>query len=169
MNYSQGNTFDRTGIFVHDCLMKTAGPNKSELLADPKRQAKWFARIREAHQTETAEDYVELIADLITVKGEARIVDLSERFGVSQATANKIITRLKKEGLVNAQPYRALFLTDAGRKMAEACKQRHIVVYDFLRALGVSEKTAEMDAEGVEHHVSNETLDAFKKFIAKKK
>lgn len=138
-------------------------------LADPKKQAQWFARVREAHQTETAEDYVELIADLIEAQGEARVVDLSERFGISHATVNKVIMRLKKEGLVNAQPYRSIFLTKKGKELAQACKQRHIIVYEFLRSLGVSEKTAEMDAEGVEHHVSQETLRAFQKFIDKKR
>lgn len=136
-------------------------------LADPKRQAESFGRVREAHQTETAEDYVELIADLIEANGEARVVDLAQRFGVSHATVNKVITRLKKEGLVNSQPYRALFLTDKGKKLAQACKERHIIVYEFLRSIGVSAKTAEMDAEGVEHHVSDETLKAFRKFIQK--
>jgi DtxR family manganese transport transcriptional regulator len=134
-------------------------------LADPQKQAQWFKRVREAHQTETAEDYVELIADLIEAHGEARVVDLSRRFGISHATVNKTIQRLKKEGFVNAAPYRSLFLTDKGRQLALACKQRHIIVFDFLRSLGVSEKTAEMDAEGVEHHVSHETLKAFQKFI----
>lgn len=138
-------------------------------LADPKKQAEWFARVREAHQTETAEDYVELIADLIEANGEARVVDLSERFGISHATVNKVILRLKKEGLVNAQPYRSLFLTEKGKKLAQACKERHLIVFEFLKSLGVSEKTAEMDAEGVEHHVSKETLKAFQHFIAKNK
>ena len=137
----------------------------SKNLADPKKQAAWFERVRQAHQTETAEDYVELIADLIDVKGEARVVDLSKRFGVSNATVNKVITRLQKEGYVNTEPYRALFLTPKGQKLAESCKARHIIVLDFLKAIGVSEKTAEMDAEGVEHHVSAETLEAFKAFI----
>lgn len=137
-------------------------------LADPKQQAKWFARIREAHQSETAEDYVELIADLIEATGEARVVDLAQRFGVSNATVNKTVARLKKEGLVSGQPYRSLFLTKEGQELAESCKQRHIIVYEFLRALGVSEKTAEMDAEGVEHHVSTETLRAFEKFTKKR-
>lgn len=138
-------------------------------LADPKRQAQWFGRVREAHQTETAEDYVELIADLIEANGEARVVDLSERFGISHATVNKVISRLKKENLVIAQPYRSIFLTEKGRKLAQACKERHIIVYEFLRALGVSHRTAEMDAEGVEHHVSAETLSAFKRFIQRKR
>lgn len=136
-------------------------------LADPSKQAAWFERLREAHQSETAEDYVELIADLIEANGEARIVDLSQRFGVSHATVNKVIGRLKKEGLVNAQPYRSLFLTDDGAALALACKERHIIVVDFLKAIGVSQKTAEMDAEGVEHHVSKETLKAFQAFIKK--
>ena len=138
-------------------------------LADPEKQATWFKHVREAHQSETAEDYVELIADLIEATGEARIVDLSLRFGVSQATVNKIISRLKKEGLVIAQPYRSLFLTAEGEALAQACKERHNIVVTFLKALGVSEKTAEMDAEGVEHHVSQETLKAFQKFIEQSK
>lgn len=134
-------------------------------LADPKKQASWFERVRQAHQTETAEDYVELIADLIEVNGEARVVDLSKRFGVSHATVNKTIARLKKLGLVDSQPYRSLFLTEEGRELAYNCKHRHIVVVNFLKAIGVSERVAEMDAEGVEHHVSQETLEAFQRYI----
>ena len=137
-------------------------------LADPAKQATWFENIRKAHQNETAEDYVELIADLIEVKGEARVVDLSTRFGVSHATVNKTIQRLKKEGLVNSEPYRSLFLTAKGQKLAQRCKERHIIVLNFLKALGISEKTAELDAEGVEHHVSPETLKAFERFTKKK-
>lgn len=136
-------------------------------LADPKQQASWFERVRHAHQSENAEDYVELIADLIEVNGEARVVDLSKRFGISHATVNKTITRLKKEELVISEPYRSLFLTDKGRKLAQACKERHIIVVEFLKSIGVSDEIAEMDAEGVEHHVSRETLDAFQKYIDK--
>ena len=136
-------------------------------LADPKQQASWFERVRHAHQSENAEDYVELIADLIEVNGEARVVDLSKRFGISHATVNKTITRLKKEGLVISEPYRSLFLTDEGRKLAQACKERHIIVVEFLKSIGVSDEIAEMDAEGVEHHVSEETLEAFQAYINK--
>jgi len=134
-------------------------------LVDPKEQAQRFERVREAHQTETAEDYVELIADLIEANGEARVVDLSQRFGISHSTVNKVIARLKKECLVHSQPYRSLFLTDAGQKLAESCKKRHNLVVKFLKCLGVSDKNAELDAEGVEHHVSKETLKAFQRFI----
>ncbi len=126
-----------------------------------------FEYVRRAHQMETAEDYVELIADLIAEKGEARVVDLADGFGVSHATVNKIILRLNKEGYVTNRPYRSLFLTPDGEKLAKACKERHDIVYRFLRALGVDDRTAQMDAEGVEHHVSEKTLKAFKAFLKK--
>jgi DtxR family manganese transport transcriptional regulator len=133
------------------------GPHRSEA----------FEYVRKAHQMETAEDYVELIADLIVEKGEARIVDLAEGFGVSHATVNKIIQRLNKEGFVTNRPYRSLFLTPEGEALAKTCKERHGVVYSFLRVLGVDDRTAQMDAEGVEHHISDKTLAAFKKFLKK--
>ena len=138
-------------------------------MANPQRQAQWFGRVREAHQTETAEDYVELIADLIAARGEARVSDLAERFGVSNATVNKVIARLNREGLVTNRPYRALFLTPEGEDLARACKERHGIVTEFLEALGVSPATAASDAEGIEHHVSKETLRAFRKFIERRK
>jgi len=74
---------------------------------------------------------------------------------------------LRRAGYVNTKPYRAIFLTDTGRKLAEESKRRHETVAAFLRKLGVSEKTAEMDAEGIEHHVSPETLAAFERRLKK--
>lgn len=137
--------------------------------ADPALQAQRFDRVREAHQTETAEDYVELIADLIDSDGEARVVDLASRFGVSHATVNKVILRLNREGLVSNRKYRSLFLTEEGRALAARCKERHQTVLDFLKAIGVPENIAELDAEGVEHHVSVETLNVFREFIRNNK
>jgi DtxR family manganese transport transcriptional regulator len=134
-------------------------------MVDVKTQARWFNKVREAHQTETTEDYVELIADLIVAQGEARLVDLSARLGVSHATASKVITRLRREGYIESKRYRALFLTEKGSALAQACKVRHELIVQFLEKLGVSQKIAEIDAEGVEHHVSEETLRAFIKFI----
>ena len=121
-----------------------------------------FDRIRRSHQSEVAEDYVEMIAELIDETGEARIVDLAARFGVTSPTVNAIIQRLQREELVESRPYRSIFLTDAGRALAEASRNRHKVVYDFLVSIGVPAKIAEEDAEGVEHHVSPETLAVFK-------
>ena len=126
------------------------------------KSAAKFDRIRRSHQSEVAEDYVEMIADLIEEAGEARTVDLAARFGVTSPTVNAIIQRLQREGLVETRPYRSIFLTDAGRALADSSRKRHKIVYDFLVSIGVPARTAEEDAEGVEHHVSDETLRVFK-------
>ena len=122
-----------------------------------------FDRIRRAHQSEVAEDYVEMIADLIAETGEARTVDLAARFGVTSPTVNAIIQRLYREDLVETRPYRSIFLTDAGQALAEEARDRHRIVRDFLVAIGVPQTVAEEDAEGIEHHVSAETLAVFAK------
>ncbi len=127
-----------------------------------------FRQTRDAHRAEVAEDYVELIAELIDSAGEARAVDVARRLGVSHATVVKTVNRLQQSGLVLSRPYRAIFLTDKGRRMAHAARKRHRIVLEFLRAIGVSEETAQADAEGMEHHVSRETLAAFGRVIKKK-
>lgn len=132
-------------------------------LGDAVRQAASFDQTRRARQSEIAEDYVELIADLIATRGEARIVEIAERMGVTHATVNKTVARLQREGLVTTRPYRSIFLTEAGSRLAEMSRRRHRIVLDFLKAIGVSAETAELDAEGIEHHVSEETLAAFER------
>lgn len=130
-------------------------------------QAARFARQREADRNTVAEDYVELIADLLREEGEARGVDLARRMGVSQATVAATITRLQRGGLVETKPYRGLFLTPAGRTMATAAKARHDLVVRFLIAVGLDAETAEEDAEGLEHHASEKALAAFARFLAR--
>lgn len=136
------------------------------VLPEPKEQARRFARVREAHRTEMQEDYVELIAELIAAQGEARATDLAERLGVTPATVANTLTRLKRDGLVEMRPYRSIFLTSAGSAMAAQSRARHDVVVQFLRLLGISNEIAEIDAEGLEHHLSRETLDAMRAFAS---
>ncbi len=130
-------------------------------------QAESLQHTRRDHASETAEDYVEAIADLAASRGEARVVDLARRLGVTHVTVNRTLARLHREGFVKIEPYRAIFLTETGRTLAAACQQRHITVVAFLRSLGIPEKTAELDAEGIEHHVSPETLAAFERQLRK--
>ena len=125
-------------------------------------QAENLSQTRREHAHEIAEDYVEAIADLVAETGEARVVDLAERLGVTHVTVIRTVARLRTAGFVSAQPYRAIFLTDKGRALATACKSRHQVVVAFLRSLGIPDRVAEKDAEGIEHHVSPNTLAAFK-------
>ena len=121
--------------------------------------------MREAHKSEATEDYVELIDDLISVNGEARLVDVASRMGVTQPTASKTLARLQREGYIVSEPYRSIFLTPLGKDLADESRLKHQVVFEFLLAIGVNKEAAKRDSEGMEHHVSEETLKAFKKII----
>jgi DtxR family transcriptional regulator, manganese transport regulator len=128
-------------------------------------QARRFGKTRSAQSTALLEDYVELIADLLVSAGEARPTDIARRLGVSHATAIKTISRLKRAGLATARPYRGVFLTEKGQALADRVRIRHRLVVDVLCALGVPTESAEADAEGIEHHVSETTLKAFAHFL----
>lgn len=135
---------------------------------DKQQQAEDHRRTRAAHRQELIEDYVEVLADLIESNREARAVDVARRLGVSHVTVIKAVERLQREGLAETQPYRSIFLTEAGWRMARAVRHRHQVVVRFLMAIGVDEATAHSDAEGIEHHVSAETLSAFEQFVTQR-
>ncbi|MBP9837762.1 MAG: manganese-binding transcriptional regulator MntR [Proteobacteria bacterium] len=124
-----------------------------------------FSDTRIAHQLEHAEDYVEIILDLIEENGEARLLDIAKRIGVAHPTAAKTLKKIQKEGLVNIQPYRSIELTRKGKILANECRHRHEIVLKFLIAIGVDSKTAQIDSEGMEHHVSPKTLKIMQKFI----
>jgi DtxR family transcriptional regulator, manganese transport regulator len=128
-------------------------------------QARRFGKTRSAQSTALSEDYVELIADLLASAGEARPTDIARRLGVSHVTAIRTIARLKREGLATGRPYRGVFLTDEGQKLAARVRARHRLVVDLLLALGVPAEAAEADAEGIEHYVSDATLKAFAQFL----
>lgn len=109
-----------------------------------------------------------MIAELIAKTGEARLTDLARGLGVTHVTANRAIKRLQRQGLVTTEPYRSIFLTPPGRNLAKESRERHELVVRFLTALGVPTEVAESDAEGIEHHVSRETLAAFVKNLQAK-
>ncbi|MDD2877076.1 MAG: manganese-binding transcriptional regulator MntR [Acidiphilium sp.] len=134
-------------------------------LPEEPTQAERFGRARTAQSTALLEDYVELIADLLAINGEARPIDIARRLGVSHPTAAKSINRLKREGLATAKPYRGVFLTEAGVALADRVRTRHRLVVQVLEAIGVPPETAEADAEGIEHHVSDVSLRAFSRFL----
>jgi DtxR family manganese transport transcriptional regulator len=107
---------------------------------------------------------VEAIADIVQEHGNCRVVDLANRFGVSHVTVTRTISRLLEEGWVQTAPYRPIALTGKGRRLATEARRRHAIVYRFLIAVGVDERTAAIDAEGIEHHVSPQTLVRLEEF-----
>lgn len=149
----------------------TSEPNTpssaDDSLPPPEQHARQYAAVRDAHETELIEDYVELIGDLLDHAGEARATDIAARMGVRQATVARMIRRLNELGFVTNEPYRAIFLTGRGRAMANESRKRHAVVLQFLRSLGVDDATARIDAEGMEHHVSEKTLNVMREFTGR--
>jgi len=135
-------------------------PTADRLTPDAARHA----RVRDAHAAETAEDYVEAIADTIAEHGECRVTALAARFGVSHVTVSRTVGRLVRNGLASTKPHKPIALTPAGERLARRVKARHETCVRFLLALGLDRKTAEIDAEGIEHHVSPRTLKLFDRF-----
>ncbi len=149
-----------------DANAKTAQP---PAMPEEATQAYRFGQARAARSEAMLEDYVELVADLLASGGEARATDIARRLGVSHAAVIKSIGRLKRSGLATASPYRGVFLTEEGKALAKRVRRRHRIVVDLLVAVGVPIESAESDAEGIEHFVSEPTLGAFEKYLLDKR
>jgi len=130
---------------------------------------KHFERIRSDHRSEVVEDYLEAIAEFVDDTGQCRGGDLANHFSVSHATVTQTLGRLKDAGLIKSEPYGPISLTRSGRKIAKKSKERHQLVLSFLLSIGVSEEVAIVDSEGIEHHVSDETLERLTEFLAAQK
>ncbi len=113
-----------------------------------------------------AEDYLERILELINSKGYARVVDIASALKISQASVTNMVQRLDAEGLLKYEKYRGLVLTAAGETVARKIAQRHRLLTDFLKLLGLDEKVIYHDVEGMEHHISPSTLRAIETLTA---
>lgn len=108
------------------------------------------------------QDYLERIYELIQEKGYARAVDIAGELGISQPSVTSMVQKMAQSGLVNYEKYRGLTLTDEGKTIAENIQIRHKILKQFLSLMGVSAKTQEKDIEGLEHHLSEETISAIR-------
>jgi DtxR family transcriptional regulator, manganese transport regulator len=124
-----------------------------------------FNATRKHHMSETAEDYVELIAELIQSTGEARICNIARHLGISHVTAIRSVRRLKNEGYVEVDSHKPVSLTEKGKKLAKFSQERHRILVEFLKIIGVPSEVAEIDAEGAEHHISTTTLQCMRNFV----
>jgi DtxR family manganese transport transcriptional regulator len=135
---------------------------------EPKeKEATPFIATRHHHLLEKAEDYVELVADLIQSKGEARTCDIAARLGVSHVTVVRTIQRLERKGYLHREPHRPITLTESGKQLAAFSKARHNLIIEYLLSIGVPKEIAAIDAEGMEHHISLQTLEAFRHQLKK--
>jgi DtxR family manganese transport transcriptional regulator len=126
-----------------------------------------FQKVRSDHSTETAEDYVEAVSDIVHRQGLCRVKDLAQHMGVTHVTVSRVIARLQERELVETEPHRPVRLTATGERLAAAARKRHEIVLAFLRAIGVPETEAQRDTEGIEHHVGPATLKRMEIFISK--
>jgi Mn-dependent DtxR family transcriptional regulator len=109
--------------------------------------------------SQSAEDYLERIHELIEEKGYARVVDIASSLDVKQASVTSMVQKLGELGYVNYEKYRGLILTDKGREVALRIQRRHETLSRFFSLLGLDSKTQQADIEGIEHHLSPETLN----------
>ena len=115
--------------------------------------------------SEIAEDYLERIDALIRDKGYARVSDVAAELGLTRPTVSVMIKRLADRGLVEREHYRGFRLTAEGRRISEEIRSRHAILSAFLTLLRVPEAVRERDVEGLEHHLSGETLATIEKLV----
>src|SRR3984893_4909387 len=119
-----------------------------------------------AARSSAVEDYLEQILDLINTKGYARVADIAQRLKISQASVTNMVQRLDAEGLLKYEKYRGLVLTTAGETLARNIMRRHQLLTDFLRMLEIEEEVVYHDVEGMEHHISPQTLNAIEALLS---
>lgn len=116
--------------------------------------------------TESMEDYLEAIADIVASQGFVRVSDVAERLDIRRASVSLMIKRLGQLGYLNHVPYRGFTLTAQGEKLAARIKERHETLTEFFSLLGLPAGALERDVEGIEHHVSGDTLRLLHRFIS---
>jgi len=111
------------------------------------------------------EDYLEVIYELIEEKGYVTAIDISEYLNVSSPSVTKMVQRLDESGHLNYEKYRGIMLTEEGISVAKGMHERHNLLVEFLKMIGVKDKIANRDAEGIEHHLHPETLKKLEEFV----
>ncbi len=121
--------------------------------------------VKREDRTTRMEDYLEVIYELIQQKGYATTVEISKYLNVSSPSVTKMVQRLDESGHLNYEKYRGISLTHEGLLVAKSIRERHGLLADFFKMIGVDEDSANKDAEGIEHHLHPETLQKLEEFI----
>ena len=116
--------------------------------------------------SQSAEDYLERIHELIESKGNAHVADIAQSLNVGQPSVTSMVQKLADEGYLRYEKYRSLTLTDAGRAVAERIRNRHVVLASFFTLFDLDDDTQARDIEGIEHHLSSDTLNTLENLTA---
>jgi len=135
------------------------------------KNSKRLESIKAAHELEKTrsssrmEDYLEIISELVELKGYATTLDISRYMNVSAPSVTKMLQRLDEGGFLEYEKYHGINLTKKGTQVAEGIRQNHGILLEFLEILGVNYDTANQDTEGIEHHLNPKTIKQLRKFI----
>ena len=126
--------------------------------------------IKAAHESEKTissrvEDYLEVISELVDMKGYAATLDISRYMNVSAPSVTKMLKKLDAEGYLEYEKYYGINLTEKGQKIADMIKQKHGILLEFFEILGICKEIANQDTEGIEHHLNPKTIRQIRKFV----
>ena len=126
--------------------------------------------IKAAHESEKAissrvEDYLEVISELVDMKGYAATLDISRYMNVSAPSVTKMLKKLDGDGYLEYEKYYGINLTEKGQRIADIIKQKHGILLEFFEILGIGKEIANQDAEGIEHHLNPKTIRQIRKFV----
>ena len=136
-----------------------------------KKVSKRLESIKAAHKTikkestATREDYLEIISELVDLKGYATTLDISRYMNVSPPSVTKMLQKLDEGGYLEYEKYHGINLTEKGNQTANIIRQKHGILLDFFEILGVGMDIANQDIEGIEHHLNPKTIRQLRKFI----
>src|SRR5688572_30169312 len=132
---------------------------RASCLVSPIARVVYYDPMPEPAPSQSAEDYLERIHELIQEKGYARVVDIASSLSVKQASVTSMVQKLGELGFLKYEKYRGLVLTDEGREVARRIQNRHETLSRFFSLFGLSAETQQQDIEGIEHHLSASTVD----------
>jgi Mn-dependent DtxR family transcriptional regulator len=126
--------------------------------------------IKAAHESQKqissrVEDYLEVISELVDMKGYAATLDISRYMNVSAPSVTKMLKKLDGDGYLEYEKYYGINLTEKGQRIADIIKQKHGILLEFFEILGIGKEIANQDAEGIEHHLNPKTIRQIRKFV----
>jgi len=136
-----------------------------------KKNSKRLESIKAAHRTVKVtsttreEDYLEVIAELVELKGYATALDISRFMNVSPPSVTKMLQKLDEKKYLEYEKYHGINLTDMGKQVADTIRRKHSTLLEFFEILNIGKEIANQDTEGLEHHLNPKTIRQLRKYI----
>ena len=121
--------------------------------------------IKKVASTTREEDYLEVIAELVELKGYATTLDISRFMNVSPPSVTKMLQKLDEKKYLEYEKYHGINLTNMGKQVADGIRRKHSTLLEFFEILGIGKEIANQDTEGLEHHLNDRTIRQLRKYI----